>query len=258
MENIQQLFSLKGKVALIAGGSGGLGSAIAEGFLQSGAVVVAASRHPEKATDLQDLAEAYPHSFFGYPVNLVQQAPVEKMVEELEQKLGKIDILVNAAGINILKKAEDYDPESFDAVMDVNVKGTHLLTKAVGKGMITRQYGRIINLSSVKGQLGAAQDYLAYCTSKGAINMYTKQIACEWAKYNITCNAIAPTFVRTAINAAQLDDLTFYRTLLERIPLGRIGKKEDIAAAALYLASDAAAFVTGQILGVDGGLTARQ
>lgn len=124
--------------------------------------------------------------------------------------------------------------------------------------MIPNQYGRIVNLSSVKSFIGAKQDYIAYCTSKGAVNMYTKQLACEWGKYGITCNAIAPTFVRTPINSSQLDDPAFLGKLTDRIPLGRIGREEDIAAAALYLCSDAASFVTGQILGVDGGLTAMQ
>ena len=124
--------------------------------------------------------------------------------------------------------------------------------------MIPNRYGRIVNLSSVKGFIGTKQDYIAYCTSKGATNMYTKQLACEWGKYGITCNAIAPTFVRTPINSFQLDDPVFYEKLTDRIPLGRIGREEDIAAAALYLCSDAASFVTGQILGVDGGLTAMQ
>jgi len=181
------------------------------------------------------------------------------MLNQIEATLGPVDILVNCAGMNKLLPAEDYDEDSFDKVMGLNVKGTHLVTKAVGKKMmIPRQYGHIINISSVKGTLGTQQDYLAYCTSKGAINMYTKQIACEWAKYGITANAIAPTFVRTPINSFQLDDAKFYSKLVSRIPLGRIGSAKDIAAAAIFLASDASAFITGQILGVDGGLTAIQ
>ncbi|MFT4007757.1 MAG: SDR family oxidoreductase, partial [Lacrimispora sp.] len=173
--------------------------------------------------------------------------------------LGPVDILVNSAGMNHLQPAEVYEEEKFDQVMSLNVKGVHTVTQAVGKRfMIPRQYGRIVNLSSVKGLIGTKQDYIAYCTSKGAVNMYTKQLACEWGKYGITCNAIAPTFVRTPINSFQLDDPVFYKTLTDRIPLGRIGREEDVAAAALFLCSDAAAFVSGQILGVDGGLTAMQ
>jgi NAD(P)-dependent dehydrogenase (short-subunit alcohol dehydrogenase family) len=259
VDNYQNVFRLDGKNALIVGGSGGLGGAIAEGFLQSGANVVVAGRHPEKVSDsLETVAKSLKVDYFGIQVDITNQSSVEKMAESLEKRYNRIDILVNSAGINILKKAEEYDEVSFDKVMDVNVKGTHLVTKAIGKMMISNHYGRIINISSAKGTIGTKQDYIAYCASKGAINMYTKQLACEWAKYDITCNAIAPTFVRTNINAFQLDNEEFYNKLIDRIPLGRIGAGKDIANAAIFLASEASSFITGQILGVDGGLTAMQ
>ena len=170
-----------------------------------------------------------------------------------------VDILVNSAGINRLMPAEEYSDEDFSYVLDVNLKALHTLTRETGRRfMIPRRYGRILNLSSVKSLIGTSADYIAYCASKGAVNMYTKQLACEWGKYQITCNAIAPTFVRTPINSFQLDDPVFYESLTRRIPLGRIGKESDIAAAALFLCSDASSFITGQILCVDGGLTAMQ
>ncbi len=143
--------------------------------------------------------------------------------------------------------------------MELNIHALHRLTREVGRRwMIPGRYGRILNLSSVKSMIGTTENYAAYCASKGAVNMYTRQLACEWGKYGITCNAIAPTFVRTPINSFQLDDAAFYKKLTERIPLGRIGSKQDIAAAAVFLCSDAAAFISGQILCVDGGLTAMQ
>lgn len=259
MDDYQNIFRLDGKNALVVGGNGGLGSSIAEGLLQSGANVVVAGRHPGKLSDsLEDVAKTLKLDYFGIEVDITNESSVEKMAKSLEQRYGKIDILVNCVGMNILKKAEEYDEVSFDKVMDVNVKGTHLVTKAIGKMMISNHYGRIINISSVKGTIGTKQDYIAYCTSKGAINMYTKQLACEWAKYGITCNAIAPTFVRTNINAFQLDNKEFYNKLIDRIPLGRIGTGKDIGSAAIFLASEASSFITGQILGVDGGLTAMQ
>lgn len=258
MENYTKLFDLTGKTALVIGGSGGLGKAISTALIQGGANVIVGGLHPEKAEDLKVCAKEFNRKFLSVKVNILDRASVESMVELVLKEFTRIDILVNSAGINVLKKAEEYDEETWDRVMDINVKGTHLVTKAVGRIMKNQKYGKIVNLSSVRSILGMPENYIAYCASKGAINMYTKQIACEWAKYNITSNAIAPTFVRTAINEKQLDDEVFYNSLVSRIPLGRIGQLKDIAAAALYLCSDASSFVTGQVLVVDGGLTVTQ
>lgn len=258
-EIYKNMFTLAGKKALIPGGTGGLGSAIARAFLQNGADVAVCVGHPEKAAQLEEEAEQAGRSFLSLRCDIRDRDDVAEMLDQVDKAFGRIDILVNSAGMNRLLPAEDYDEDTFDQVMDLNVNGIHTVTRAVGKRfMIPNRYGRILNLSSVKGFIGTKQDYIAYCTSKGAANMYTKQLACEWGKYGITCNAIAPTFVRTPINSFQLDDPVFLEKLTDRIPLGRIGREEDIAAAALYLCSDAASFVTGQILGVDGGLTAMQ
>lgn len=261
MENktYQNMFSLAGKKALVSGGTGGLGSAIARAFLQNGADVAVCGGHPEKAAALEQEAQQAGRGFLALRCDIRSREDVETMLEEVGKAFGRIDILVNSAGMNHLLPAEDYEEEKFDQVMNLNVRGVHTVTRAVGKRfMIPGRYGRIVNLSSVKGIIGTKQDYIAYCASKGAVNMYTKQLACEWGKYGITCNAIAPTFVRTPINSFQLDDPVFFQSLTDRIPLGRIGREEDIAAAALFLCSDGASFVSGQILGVDGGLTAMQ
>lgn len=148
--------------------------------------------------------------------------------------------------------------DAWDFVLDINLRGLFLVTREVGRIMKQQQYGRILSISSVKSFIGTDQDYAAYCASKGAVNMLTKQLACEWGKYNITVNAIAPTFTRTPINSFQLDDPIFYQTLVERIPRGRICTPKDLGCAAIYLCSDAAEFVSGQVLCVDGGLTAKQ
>lgn len=258
MENYKGLFDLSGKTALIIGGSGGLGKAIANGFIQEGANVIVGGLHPEKAEDLKLYADKYNVGFLALKVDILNCTSINEMIEITMKNFGRIDILVNSAGINILKSAEQYDEDIWDKVVDINLKGTHLVTKEVGKIMIKQKYGKIINLSSVRSILGMPQNYIAYCASKGAINMYTKQIACEWAKYNITSNAIAPTFVRTSINEKQLDDKEFFNKLVSRIPMGRIGQLKDIVAAAIYLASDASSFVTGHVLVVDGGLTVTQ
>ena len=259
MENYQNLFSLDNKTALITGGTGGLGSAIALGFLQQGADVAVCGGHPEKAAGLADYAAQAGRKFLSLRCDIQKQADIDRMLDEIEEQFGTLDILVNSAGMNRLLPAEDYGEEAFDQVMGLNVKGLHLVTKAVGKRFkIPRNYGRILNLSSVKSFIGTTENYIAYCASKGAVNMYTKQLACEWGKYRITCNAIAPTFVRTPINSFQLDDPAFYKKLTDRIPLGRIGQEKDIEAAAIYLCSDAAEFINVQVLDVDGGLTTMQ
>lgn len=246
--NYREIFTLEGKTALITGGTGGLGSEIAEAFRQCGAEVIACGRNAGNVEGIN-----------GRSCDLNDEDDIVEMLDEIAGKFGTVDILVNCAGKNILKPAEDYDTDSFLDVMGLNVTAMHTITRETGRRfMIPQRSGKILNLSSVKSILGTDKDYIAYCTSKGAVNMYTKQLACEWGKYNINVNAIAPTFVRTAINSFQLDDEAFYRSLTDRIPLGRIGQKSDIASAALFLCSQAADFITGQVLCVDGGLTARQ
>ena len=259
MENYGTLFSLEGKTALVTGGTSGLGSAIAMAFLQQGAKVAVCGGHPEKADFIADYAKELGRPFLVLACDLTSSDNVTSMLDEIEKRLGPVDILVNSAGMNKLLLAEDYDDDTFQKVMSLNVNALHRITREVGKRfMIPRKSGRILNISSVKSLIGTTENYIAYCASKGAVNMYTKQLACEWGKYRITCNAIAPTFVRTPINSFQLDDPAFYKKLTDRIPLGRIGQEKDIAAAAIYLCSDAADFINGQVLAVDGGLTSMQ
>lgn len=259
MKDYTNLLTAVGKRALVTGGSSGLGKAIATALLQNGVSVAICSRYNEKAADLIEYAASNNFTLLPITCDIQNSEDVDHMMDIIEEKLGGLDILVNSAGMNKLIPAEDYDVETFNKVMGLNVTGLHIVTKAVGKRfMIPQQYGRIINISSVKSFIGTNTDYIAYCASKGAVNMYTKQLACEWGGKGITVNSIAPTFVRTPINSFQLDDPVFYKSLTDRIPAGRIGKEEDIAAAALFLASDGASFVNGQILCVDGGLTAKQ
>lgn len=258
-EDYEKLFSLEGRKALVTGGTGGLGSEIAAAFLSRGADVAICGGHPEKGQALADYARSIGRRCLLLRCNITDEQDVQSMMDEIAAQFGTLDIVVNSAGMNRLIAAEDYDTETFHKVMELNVTGTFLVNREAGKRFLIPQHGgHIINISSVKSLLGTDKDYIAYCTSKGAVNMYTRQLACEWGKYGICVNAIAPTFVRTPINSFQLDDPIFYHTLTDRIPLGRIGQKRDIASAALFLASDASSFVSGQILAVDGGLTARQ
>lgn len=256
MSSFKNAFSLEGKTALVVGG-GGLGYPIAQALMENGAdMIIADIRPPESA--LGELAAQSGQKYFFEEVNLRDEDSICRMVARARTRTGRIDILVNAAGVNKLIPAEDYSAEDWDFVLDINLRGLFLVTREVGRVMRQQQYGRILSISSVKAFIGTDQDYAAYCASKGAVNMLTKQLACEWGKYNITVNAIAPTFTRTPINAFQLDDPVFYQKLVDRIPRGRICTTKDLGCAALYLCSNAAEFVTGQILCVDGGLTAKQ
>lgn len=257
--SMKNLFEPAGRIALITGGTSGLGHAIAEAFLQNGIDVAVCSRHPDTASDLAELAAAEGRRYLPVRCDITDEADVAALGDAVEAGLGPATLVVNSAGMNILKPAEDYDAASFEKVIALNITGTHLVSKMAAKRwMIPAGKGRIVNLSSAKAFLGADRNYAAYCASKGAINMYTQQLGCEWAKFGINVNAIAPTFVRTPINAKQLEDPTFYNSLIHRIPMGRLGTGRDIAAAALFLCSEGASFITGVTLKVDGGVTSMQ
>ncbi len=257
MESFKNAFSLDGRTALVVG-FGGLGAPIAQALLENGADVIVADVEVRLTDEISALAEKEGRRIFPLKVNLLDEQSIVNMVAEAANKTGRIDILVNAAGVNRLRKAEEYSAADWDFVLGINLRGLHLVTREVGKIMIAQQYGRILSISSVKSLIGTDEDYTAYCASKGAVNMYTKQIACEWGKYGITANAIAPTFTRTPINSFQLDDPEFYAQLVSRIPRGRICTTRDLGCTAVFLCSDAAEFISGQILCVDGGLTAKQ
>ncbi len=244
---------------LITGGTSGLGCAIAEAFLQNGVDVAVCSRHPDSAPQLAQLAQQEGRRYLPLYCDITSEESVEAMMDRIQAEFGGVLMVVNSAGMNILKHAEDYDTASFEKVMALNVTGTHNVSKSAAKRwMIPAGKGRIVNLSSAKAFLCAMRDYAAYCASKGAINLYTQQLGCEWAPFGITVNALAPTFVRTPINSSRLDDPAFYQQVVGHIPVGRLGEGRDLAAAAMFLCSEGAGFITGVTLKVDGGATALQ
>ncbi|HOV79041.1 MAG TPA: glucose 1-dehydrogenase [Bacillota bacterium] len=252
------MFDLKGKVALVVGGTGGLGKDMALGLAEYGADVVVASRNPAKGHDVVEQILRLGRQAWAAQVDILNEQSVRRLVDEIIAKTGHIDILVNAAGTQIWQKAEEYTSENWDAVMDMNLKGTFLVCREVGREMIRQGGGKIISISSVRSMLGYPENYTAYCASKGGLNMYTKCLAAEWAKYNINVNAIAPTFIETPLTRGMLSDKKTCNALLNRIPLKRLGRPEDLVGALIYFASPASDFITGQILFCDGGVTSTQ
>ena len=190
------------------------------------------------------------------------EADCDRMVAETLGRFGRIDILVNAVGGGAgkaLHPAEDYPRSDWDWIMELNVRSTVLATQSVARAMIERGAGgSVLNISSVRANLGINAGYSAYVAAKGAISSLTRQWATEWAKHGIRVNAIMPTFVDTPQVAMLLEDPAFKAGIVSRIPLGRVGETRDLVGPAIFLCSDAASFVTGQILGIDGGLTATQ
>lgn len=261
MENftMDAIFDLSGKNALITGGTKGLGKAMATCLLQNGCNVMLVSRHGDGVEDLTALADQLGRCCLVHTCDITDTEAVVEMVQAAESAMGKIDILINAAGMNAPKMLEDMDDATWDKILDLNLRASFIVTRETVKSMRKHHYGKIINISSMKSILGVSDaGYTAYCASKGAINMLTKQIACEVAADGITVNAIAPTFIKTAINAHQLEDPVFYKSLTDRIPVGRIGTFRDLAGLTLLLASDASQFITGQTILLDGGIAARQ
>jgi NAD(P)-dependent dehydrogenase (short-subunit alcohol dehydrogenase family) len=259
MRVVKDLFDLKGKTALITGGSRGLGLQIAEALGEQGATLLLSSRKQA------DLDEAVAHlkergiDTSAVAADVANEAAVARLVTEALTRFGQIDILVNNAGATWGAPAEDHPVEAWDKVMNLNIRSIFLLSQAVGKqSMIPRGYGRIINVASIAGLAGNApgtMQTIAYNTSKGAVVNFTRTLAGEWGKYGITVNALAPGFFPSKMTKGVLEHLGAEK-LARHAPLQRIGDDEDLKGAAVLFASDAGKHITGQILAVDGGVSA--
>jgi NAD(P)-dependent dehydrogenase (short-subunit alcohol dehydrogenase family) len=257
-----EAFRLDGQVAMVCGGGGGIGSGISAVLAEAGATVALVQRSRERAEDvLSSIRRAGGHGL-AIQADVTDREATQAAVTEIVSNLGGLDIIVNAVGGgagDALYPAHDYPAHAWDRILRLNLVSTLIPTQAAVRAMISSgREGRVLNISSVRGQLGINAGYSAYVAAKGAINSLTRQWAVEWAKYNIRVNAIAPTFVETPQVASLLADAKFKEVLLSRIPLGRIGTTEDLVGAVLFFCSKASAFVTGQILTIDGGLTAAQ
>ncbi len=257
--SVHKLFDLRGRTALVTGGSRGLGLQIAEALGEMGARLVLSARKAEELDEAVERLAGQGIEASWVAADGAQPDDIARLVDETLQRLGHVDILVNNAGATWGAPAEDHPLEAWDKIMNLNVRGTFLLTQAIGKrSMIPRRYGRIVIVASIAGLRGnppGTMKTLAYNTSKGALVNFTRALAGEWGAYGITVNALAPGFFPSKMTRGVIQQLGA-DALAKHAPLGRLGGEEDLKGAALLFASDAGRHITGQILAVDGGVTA--
>ncbi len=256
------IFSLEGRVALIPGGGGAIGSAMAEALAGAGARVAVIDQTMDRSDAAIEKVKVAGSEGLAFAGDVTKEDEVDRIVRATVERYGRLDIVVNAVGGGagkVLFDAEVYPRDAWDWILELNLRSTLIATQAAARAMIAAgNGGHVLNISSVRGQLGINAGYSAYVAAKGAISSLTRQWATEWAKHRINVNAVAPTFVDTPQVAMLLDDPQFKANLVARVPLGRVGGTGDLVGAALFFCSDASSFVTGQILTIDGGLTATQ
>jgi len=257
---LADLFDVKGRVAYLPGGYGGIGEAIAWGLAIRGAKVVVSGRSREKAEKLADLIRADGHNALGICVDVHSVTAINASVDQVVREFGPPDILVNCVGTQREEPLLEVTEEAFDDVYRSNLKSAMFLAQAVARSQTESGIkGKHIHLLSVRARLGLRdRGYSAYCSTKGGLVMLIKQHAMELARHGITVNGVAPTFVYTEMIQHVMDNPEFKQQLLERIPLGRIADPKDVVGAVLFFCSPASDFITGQILYVDGGITASQ
>ena len=251
------LFDLTGKVSLVSGGGSGIGRAMAMALADAGSHVAVFSRRGEKCRAVADEIKARGGKALGLACDILCTGDMEKVVGETLGVFGKIDVLVNNSGRTWGASPEDIAFEDWKKVVDLNLNATFACTQIVGREMIKKRNGKIINISSYTGSRGADPTYMnaiAYNTTKGGLNAFTKDLAVKWAPYDITVNAIAPGWFPTKMTRWTFEN--HGEKILERIPLNRYGKMEELMGVIVFLASAASNYITGQIIAVDGGLTA--
>jgi len=254
---MKNIFNLDGKIAVVTGGAGGIGEALALGLAEHGATVVVSSRNLEAISKAAEKISAETgRKAYAIAADVTDEKSIAALFAQVREQFGRVDILVNAMGMNIKRDAFEFPEEDWDKLFAVNVKGTMLACKAAGKMMRDQGGGAILNLSSVRGIRGYTGGNTGYCATKGAVELITKARALEWAPHQIRVNALGPALVITPGTRHIAENPELAAKYAKAVPMGRIGLPEDMVGAVVYLVSDAASFVTGQTIYVDGGLTA--
>ncbi len=251
---MESLFDLSGKVAVVTGTSRGLGQYFGRALAKAGADLVITSRDKTRLADFQAEIEDLGRKALPVELDVLRQGDIENMVRAAIAEYGRIDILVNNAGLNIRQPATDLTWDDWDTVLNTNLKGAFFVAQAVGKEMVQRGYGRIINIGSCTCVFGM-EGIGAYCASRGGVLQLSRSLAAEWGRHGVTVNVLAPGWFKTAQNQVLYENKPWVQYITDRIPLGRPGQPHDLDGTVIFLASDASAYITGQILLVDGGFT---
>jgi gluconate 5-dehydrogenase len=247
------LFDLTGKIALITGSSRGIGFGIARGLGQAGATIILNGRNAERLNRAVSALSQEGLKVYGYSFDVTDSNQIDQKISTVEREVGPVDILVNNAGIQRRGPLETIEESVWREVIETNLTAVFLISKRVVKGMIARRAGKIINICSLMSEI-SRPTIAPYTASKGGVKMLTKAMAVEWAKYNIQVNGIGPGFIATEMNKALLEDQEFDAMVKSRTPTGRWGEPSDLGGAAIFLASRASDYITGQIIYVEGGL----
>jgi gluconate 5-dehydrogenase len=251
------MFDLKGKIALVTGASSGLGVQFAKALAGQGADLAILARRQEKLDEVKKTVEELRVRCLALKCDVLKNDEIKAAVARVKEHYGRIDILVNNAGTARAKPAESQSDEDWNAVINTNLNSVYYVAREVGKVMIGQKYGKIINVGSIHSSVAMATNFLsAYCTSKGGVLMFTKALAVEWAKYNITVNAIGPAYFPSEMTESSMSNPNFLNIVKTYCPMGRPGKTGELDGALIYFASDASSYTTGQLLSIDGGWTA--
>jgi NAD(P)-dependent dehydrogenase (short-subunit alcohol dehydrogenase family) len=250
----KNIFDIQGQVAFITGGSSGIGLSITKTLLHAGAKIVIMNRNASTGKQLEAELSRQGGKILSVPGDVTNPREVKAAVNTALDQYGVIDILVNSAGINIRKKAVDFDLSEWTQVLHINLTGTFVVCQEVGRHMIQRGKGKILNISSVAGSI-ALSDRAPYCSSKAGVTQLTKVLALEWASHGVNVNAIGPGFIHTPLIEGIMKDPSFQKKIEETVPLKRVGETDDLQGIVLTLCSKAGDYITGQTIYVDGGLS---